>query len=112
MSTNKIAIQALAETLNQKGFLVHLWQDRRIYLNGLGKDIKAFFDYPEGGAKDPADPDAILGGANLRVFCESVILSNQAKQDRAKQAKFAIMQQMDQVGLAPCGAATWEEIIL
>jgi len=85
----------------------------RIYLNGHGKDIKAFFDFD-----DMTDPqkieiykgEGIILGSQLKVF-SNADQSRLWKINRAKQVKYTIMKQVQTLygGEIP---DSWENVIL
>lgn len=106
-------IEALAATLNQHGLKASVWRGQRIYINGLGKDIKAYiaFDEPDTPAEDF---DYLYNGCCLKVW-------STAEQDakwlinRRKQVKHSLMQQIHGAGVcgnleAPC--EDWRAVIL
>ena len=85
-------ITELRDRLNANGFKAAIWQDRRIYLNGYGKDIKAYVELDEPlRERNPQDAtDTLYSGCALKVY-------SNADQDRkwlvnrAKQVKHALM---------------------
>jgi len=69
-------IQALYAALLQAGFKAKIWKDQRIYLNGFGLDISAFFIFDDPAS--PFNPDGelqkksgLLAYTSLKVFTDA-----------------------------------------
>lgn len=104
-------IDALARALNLSDFAATPWKNCRVYINGLGKDISAYFtfDEPEADVEPEAD---LLAGTALKVFTNCA--QGQAwKINRAKQVKHDLMVRLFECGISkvePC--AEWRDVIL
>lgn len=101
----------LANLLCEKGFKAryHL-PTCRVYLNGYGRDISAYFELdPDGSQFDPNDP---LHGTNLKVWSNSY-QSQAWLVNRCKQVKHSIMLAIKRTGLVSCEVCQrWEDVIL
>ena len=88
-------IEALKGELIEAGFKAAIWQGRRVYLNGYGRDVKAWIE-PE--VPDAPAPNDIYAGCSLKVFsnCDQ---SHKWLVNRAKQMKHLIMQQLADSGI-------------
>lgn len=104
-------VRRLYETLKASGLNVSLWRGCRVYINGLGKDITAYFDYPDGGSMDEADNEDVLWCARLRVF-SNANQTHQWRVNRAKQVKHYIMLTIREAGLVDVVCADWREVVL
>ena len=104
----------LCDRLNADGFKAAIWQDRRIYLNGCGKDIKAYIELDDPLRKrDPNDAtDTLYSGCTLKVY------SNAAQDrawlvNRAKKVKHALMLRLVENGIVPGPVCPdWRAVIL
>jgi hypothetical protein len=107
-------IAALAEQLTEAGFDVKIWRDQRIYLNGYGRDIKAFirFDHPTIPAAECDDELGLWAGAGLDVRSDA----NQTQQwltNRAKQVKHSIMERLVEMEVYPGPICErWQDVLL
>lgn len=111
-------IQALADALTRAKFSANIWAPKgkdasRIYLNGYGKDIKAYlaFDNAETAA-EAFDGGDLMAGARLCVWsnCEE---SRNWLINRAKEVKHTIMLELyhnDICTYKPC--KRWQDIEL
>ena len=105
-------IEALRDFIGSLEYPAKVWRDQRVYINGIGRDISAYFlvDDPLG----EYDPSAILGpltGASLHVFSNARNSDPQWKVNRAKQIKHEIMKRMAEArGLQVSG--NWRDVIL
>lgn len=112
-------IDALTAFLNRHGLRATAWQNRRVYLNGYGRDIKAYIDLDDPTAD--VEGSYLFAGAALRVFSNA----NQNSKwlaNRAKQIKHSIMLALAEADEASDGALfgplgrdvceKWEDVIL
>ncbi|RIK91787.1 MAG: hypothetical protein DCC73_15100 [Proteobacteria bacterium] len=112
-------IDALTAFLNDHGLQAAAWQNRRIYLNGYGRDIKAYIDLDDPTAA--AAGSYLFFGAALRVF-SNADQNGKWRANRAKQIKHSIMLAMAAADEASDGALfgplgrevceKWEDVIL
>ncbi len=105
-------IRALCEKLNESGFEAKIWRNERIYLNGYGRDIKAYFLLFDPEDVPPDSDWALLDGVVLKVSSHG---DKSAKWllNRAKQVKHAIMLDVHACGVGaehPC--ESWQEVDL
>ena len=92
MKTNIISLE---DKLNDSGFNAKIWKGFRIYLNGFGRDIKAYFEFDE---PESQDYESLLDGTALKVYTNA----NQSykwKINRSRKVKFQIMNQLKQFGI-------------
>jgi len=106
-------IEALAAKLVEAGLNAKVWQGRRIYFNGYGKDIKAYIDLdtPEYSA---AECGYLYQGCALKVFTNAENVSRKWAVNRVKPIKHALMKAIYAAGVcgpmgAPCENA--EDVI-
>lgn len=101
-------IGALHTALCDQGFQAKIWQDRRIYLNGYGRDIKAWLSFDDATREEYND---IWSGVALHVRSDCV-QHPQWLINRAKQVKHQIMQELYGSGITkiePCD--DWRDVI-
>lgn len=106
--TQMTHIQTLESKLNESGLKAKAWKEWRIYINGFGKDIKAYFQLDEPLSDEPVD---LLDGVALKVFSNA----NQSynwKLNRSKQVKHKIMTKLAEAGVVDQACDTWQEVIL
>ena len=105
-------IQVLHAAMVDAGFDAKIWKESRIYINGEGRDIKAYitFDEPMSALGDEETP--LFFGCSLKVFSDCaqdrVWLVN-----RAKQVKHGLMGRLHDAGIVtttPC--ERWQDVIL
>jgi hypothetical protein len=104
-------IDGLLKLLTEAGFTANIWRGSRIYLNGYGRDIKAWIEIDDPDA--PFEEDAPYAGCNLKVFsdCEQ---SRKWLINRAKQVKHEIMWELHNTKITsyvmgePC--KNWEDV--
>lgn len=101
-------IEKLDDNLSMAGFKTGLWKGIRIYINGYGKDIKAWieFDYPF--STDFSNP---YDGCSLRVFSNTSQHKNWLIA-RAKKVKFKIMNDMKEAGIITEVCSRWKDVNL
>ena len=104
---NETQIEKLETELRNAGFNAKAWQERRIYLNGHGRDINAFFEFdtPQQSCGD------VMDGVALKVF-SNANQSKAWKQNRVKQIKHQIMQRVQDAGLVDSVCETSEQVII
>ncbi len=107
-------IDALTAKLNEAGIKAGAWRNQRIYLNGHGKDIKAFItlDMPESDAAECTGEMGLFSGCALKVFSEA---NQDAKwlANRAKQVKHRIMESLVECEIIPGPVCeNWQDVIL
>ncbi len=113
---NKLGIITLIDRLEQAlkdaGFNVSIWQGRRIYFNGEGRDIAAYIEFD--GPVDPARPETpLLSGCDLKVFSNSETQGLAWRINRAKQVKHDLMLRIFAAKISdvkPC--ERWRDVIL
>lgn len=101
-------IEALTEKLAAAGLKARAWQGRRIYINGLGRDISAFVALNQPDA--PAG-DNLFDGCALKVFSDAS-QPGAWRANRAKQIKHELMQQMNSAGIVGEVCSDWKDVIL
>ncbi|MBI1256569.1 MAG: hypothetical protein GC204_03775 [Chloroflexi bacterium] len=84
-----MSARPLADRLARYGFRVRLWNDRRIYLAGYGREISAYIE-------PLAGDDPMLDGA--RIVVESRWRSSKAAL-HAKGVKHAILKDLHDAGI-------------
>lgn len=102
-------IDALANELKKAGIKAKVWLGYRIYLNNLGRDIKAYIelDYP-----GEAPGDNLFHGCSLKVYsvCD---MPKVWRINRAKQVKHSLMLQLAECGIVKHDVCSdWREVIL
>ena len=107
-------IDAMCAKLNAEGFEAKTWKDQRIYLNGYGRDIKAYitFDDPTHDLNVEDESDTLFAGCGLKVYsdCEQ---SRSWLINRAKQVKHSIMLRLNELNIIPWEVCkNWQEVIL
>ena len=114
----------IAEILTASGLSmpVKAWRDR-IYINGLGKDIKAYFQIDKdlefyANPRELADSAELsigtIGqacGLALKVFTDCP-QGHRWKINRCKQIKHEIMLDLQKVGFCQEVPASWHDVIL
>ncbi len=105
-------IDRLEQALQDADFNVSIWQGRRIYFKGEGRDIAAYIEFD--GPVDPALPNIpLLSGCNLKVFSNCETQGRQWRINRAKQVKHDLMLRMYAAKIADCKPCeNWEDVIL
>ena len=103
----KTQIEALCAKLNEIGIDAKIWKGLRIYLNGFGRDIKAFFEFEDSEA---LQWDDLLEGTSLQVYTNAN-QSQQWKLNRYKSVKFEIMKRLERGGVIDKICETSEEVI-
>jgi hypothetical protein len=101
-------IEKLEAVLQQIGLRANAWKGCRIYINGYGRDIKAFF-HLEHPAEEAGED--LLEGVALRVFSNA----NQPMRwcvNRAKQVKHSIMLSAKDAGLVDDVCDDWQQVVL
>jgi hypothetical protein len=100
-TTMTTRINALTEFLADKGMKASAWKNRRVYLNGYGRDIKAciVLDDPLDTYNPDDETDSLYSGCSLKVYsnCEQ---GRKWLINRAKQVKHNIMCEMATIGEA------------
>ena len=88
-------IDELEKFLNDNGFSAKQWKLGRIYLNGYGKDIKAFIEMDD---PDTEDFETVYDGCQIKVYSNANQHYNWIK-NRQKQIKHSIALKLDDSGL-------------
>ena len=105
-------IDALCDAMKTAGMKAAKWDNRRIYINGYGRDIKAYvqFDEPWTDADECTGPMGLWAGCALKVYSDS----DQSRQwliNRAKQVKHEIMLALaDAEIILGDVCITWQEV--
>ena len=99
-------IETLLNVCSQAGLSAKQWKER-VYINGLGRDIKAYFI-----VDDVNDDRPGLEGSALKVFSNCPGMNQKWLINRAKQVKFGIMQQLHESGVISAICDNWEQVIL
>ena len=108
-TTHTTHIDALEEALKEAGFKARQWKGFRIYLNGYGRDIKAYIELDE---PDAAAPEDLYEGCVLKVFSNAA-QSTRWRVNRAKQVKHDIALRLNAVGITTGPVCEhWQDIIL
>ncbi len=96
----------MEEVLKSANIKASQWKGIRVYLNGFGKDVKAYFEFDNPFAESP---DNVFDETALKVFSNC----NQSKSwkiNRSKQVKHTIMVKLEQAGLVDGVCETWQEV--
>lgn len=107
-------IDALAAKLTEAGIKASAWRNQRIYLNGHGKDIKAFitFDDPMTPEAECTGPMGLFSGCALKVYSDAA-QGQQWLVNRAKQVKHGIMESLVEAEIVPGPVCeSWQDAIL
>jgi len=105
-------IVALYAALEAAEFRASIWRDRRIYINGFGRDIKAYIELDN--PADEADTTRLFDGAALRVYSNCDSQPAIWRMNRAKQVKHELMERLHASGITaylgpPC--ARWQDVV-
>ncbi len=103
-------IDALCAALTTEAVFdkVSNWRNQRIYINGFGRDIKAFITFDDPMAEDYPH---LMHGAALKVYSDAD-QSGAWLMNRRKQVKHEIMLGLKSSGVLPPDftvCATWQE---
>lgn len=106
----KTHCEQLTKFLCQHNFIARSWLGFRVYLNGYGKDIQAYFEI------DATDneflSDQPLSGTNLKVWSTCKQHPNWLL-NRCKQVKCQIMHDLKNAGIFNGEVCeNWREIVL
>ena len=74
-----VTLEKALETLKDAGFKASLWQGKRVYINGLGKDVNAWFEATEEGGHAPFGP---FEGLRFVIFINCFQTENWKKNRR------------------------------
>jgi hypothetical protein len=113
--------EIVAAKLQTVGMKATLWDKKgqRVYINGHGRDIKAWFEF-DSDDEVTNDLDDIFSGSRLRVYSDC----NQGRQwliNRAQQVKHQIMVDLHEMAvggdiksatLAAPVCESWRDVIL
>ena len=107
-------IQALHDALkNRTKLQANIWKDRRIYLNGFGRDIKAYFHWDFETQSEPHHPqEDLFTFSTLSVFSNCQTQTHKWRVNRAKQVKHGILMDLKNAGLLESCPENWEDVIL
>ena len=97
----------LTAKLNTSGLKANIWKGFRVYLNGYGRDIKAYFEFDDSDSRDWVD---VMDGVALKVY-SNANQSNRWKIERAKEVKYQIMNQLKRAGIVE-EVCKWGEVVL
>tara|TARA_Y100001938_G_C7840717_1_gene305978 strand:- start:122 stop:442 length:321 start_codon:yes stop_codon:yes gene_type:complete len=104
----QMQIVELTAKLNSAGFKANIWKGFRTYLNGYGRDIKAYFDFDD---CDSRDWENLLDGVVLKVF-SNANQSTAWKVNRSKDVKFQIMNELKRAGFVADVCESAEEVLI
>lgn len=108
-------IDKLTIALNNAGLTARAWKNKRIYLNGYGRDISAYITLDE--PESQAVAGRLFDGCALKVYSNCESQPHQWRVNRAKQIKHGVMHTLYNEGTGITGhlgavCETWQEVIL
>ena len=105
----KIQIEKLEAKLQDEGFDAKIWKDR-IYLNGYGKDIKAFITFD---APFEVSEEDIMAGTKVNVYTNAPNVDGKWAINRRKQVLHTIAEELYETEIIKVEPPEdWREMIL